>query len=282
MEDCIWYVSDFYRPWEAAVVGSLAAALNAKGVPLQVYTEGGTGNLRTDDVQSWSSLTLFERLITVLFRGKLWHLWGKAPCWWGIVRLRARTVHTTLDALPEWRGHPTRLFAEQIREGENLLKPTFEVKVAWAGESAEEIQSVLLLATEPSEPLQGALDRFGMAVIGLAGAGTILNSSLEKGKILVVDDSPASALLAAYLSMQGLPAVTRKSSPTENLLGKNGCIAVEDDTEEAWLRALEMARSDEGRTVAAGARCFLKENFTASASAEILIDLYRSVTRGKI
>lgn len=281
MADCIWYVSGFYRPWEAAVIGSLAAALKAKGVPLQVYVEGGTGDLRTDDVLSWRSLTFFERMAVVLFRGKLWHLWGKAPCWWNIVRFRARTVHTTLDASPEWRGHPTRLFAEQVREGENMVRPTFEVKVAWAGESAEENQSALLLAVEPNGSLLAALDRFGMATIRLTDTGPVLNSSLRKGKFLVVDDSPTSALLAAYLSMQGLPVVARKSSPTENLLGKNGCIVVEEDSEEAWLRALETAQSDEGRTIAAGARRFLKENFTASDSAETLIDLYRSVTRGK-
>lgn len=285
MASCIWYVSGFERPWEAAAIGNLAAALKAKGVPLQVYVEGGTGNLRVDGVLSWNSLTFFERLAAVLFRGRFWHLWGKAPFWWRWVRLRARTVHTSIDALPEWKGHPTRLFVEQVREGESLLKPTFEVRVAWAGDfsdtESEDSSSTLLLAFSPTDSLCEALERFEISTVSLAGRKSVSASELRKGRIAVVDDEPTNALLAAWLTMQGLPVIALKSSLIRSLLGKDGYIAVSEDTGDAWFDALEAARSEAGRTAAAGARRFLKENFTASASAESLIDLYRSVTKGR-
>jgi hypothetical protein len=52
---------------------------------------------------------------------------------------------------------------------------------------------------------------------------------------------------------------------------------VKEDTEDAWFNALEAARSEEGRTVSAGARRFLKENFSADEGSEILMALYRSI-----
>ena len=284
MGPCVWYVSKFKRPWEGIVVANLAASLRAQGVSVKVYVEGGTAHVPVEGVLSWNSLTFFERAAAVLFRGKLWHLWGKPPFWWPVVRLRARTVHTSLDDSPVWAGHPTRLFAKQAREGESIIKPTFEVKVAWAGGgSADEGSSALLLAMTATEFLEKALSQSGMAVISLA-EGTDLScpvSELEKGKMLLVDDSPSNVLLASYLTLQGLPVVARTSSLMQSLLGKDGYIAVEEDSEDAWKKAIEYAGSEEGRKLAASARRFLKANFTASNSFESLSTLYRSVMEGK-
>ncbi|MDR3230209.1 MAG: hypothetical protein LBT65_02110 [Synergistaceae bacterium] len=277
MASCVWYVSGFQRPWEAAVIGNLAAALKAAGFPLQAYVQGGTGNLRLGGVLSWNSLTFFERLSVVLIRGDLWHLWGRAPFWWRFIRMRARTVHTALDVSPEWQGHPTRLFPEQVREGESLVKPTFEIRVAWARDSVEDLDapSALLLAAPLTDALRKAVERSGMEVISPAGGEAV--STLEKGRAALVGDAPTDALLAAWAAMQGIPVVARQSPLIRNLLGRDGCLMVREDTEDAWLGALEAARSDEGRTVSASARRFLKENFSAAGSAESLIDLYRSV-----
>ncbi|MDR1875684.1 MAG: hypothetical protein LBQ90_11820 [Synergistaceae bacterium] len=279
MTGCIWYVSGFQRPWEAAVIGNLAAAMNASGFPPQVYVEGGTGNLRMNGVLSWDSLTLFDRLSIIFFRGNLWHLWGKAPFWWGLVRLRARTVHTALDASPDWKGHPTRLFAEQVLEGESLVKPTFEIRVAWAKDSTEDADasSVLLLAASPTDALKKAVERSGMETISLAEGETASIADLGNGRAALVDDTPSNALLAAWATMQGLPVVARPSPLIRSLLGRDGCFTVKEDTEDAWFSALEAARSEEGRTVSAGARRFLKENFSAAEGAESLAVLYRSI-----
>jgi len=279
MTSCVWYVSDFQRPWEAAVIGNLAAALNAAGFPLQVYVQGGTGNLRVEGVLSWNSLTFFERMSVVLFKGDLWHLWGEAPFWWRWIRMRARTVHTTLDASPDWMGHPTRLFPEQIREGESLVRPTFEIRVAWARDSVEDADapSALLLAAPLTDALRRAVERSGMETISPSDGEAV--SALEKGRAALVGDAPTDALLAAWAAMQGLPVVARPSPLIRNLLGRDGCIVVKADAEDAWFDALEAARSEEGRTASASARRFLKENFSAAGSAESLIDLYRSVRK---
>ena len=288
MGPCVWYVSKFKRPWEGIVVANLAASLRAQGVPVKVYVEGGTAHVPVEGVLSWNSLTFFERAAAVLFKGKLWHLWGNPPFWWAVVRLRARTVHTSLDDSPVWAGHPTRLFAKQAREGESIIRPTFEVKVAWAGGgSTDEGSSTLLLAISATGPLEKALSplsQSGMAIISLTEAGAGLScsaSELEKGKVLIVDDSPSNALLASYLTLQGLPVVARTSSLIQSLLGKDGYAAVEEDSEDAWKKAIEYAGSEDGRKLAASARRFLKANFTASDSVESLSTLYRSVMEGK-
>ena len=175
------------------MIDGLAAALKAKETKeakeikdakvfspfLRVCVDGGTANFHSDGVVSWRSLTFFERLAAVLFKGRLWHLWGKAPFWWGVVRLRARTVHTSLDDAPEWWGHPTRLFEEQARHGESLIVTTFEAKAVRAGkekgrEAGEESSSssAVILAGSPSAAFRGALDELKMTGLPLVGAVT--------------------------------------------------------------------------------------------------------------
>lgn len=273
---CVWYVSGFRRPWEAAVIDNLAAALKAKGLSLRVCVEGGTGGFCGENVFSWNALTFFERLLIVLFRGRFWHLWGKAPFWWGMVRLRARTVHTSLEALPEWKGHPTRLFPEQAREGENYVRPAFEMKVAMAGSVPEDPSSRPILALPETVALRQALARLGMTPVALEGEA---NFDLRRGSIVLVDDSPSNLLLAAWLTLQGLPVVGVKSRMLDGLLGDGGYIVAEEDSEAAWLAALEGACSEAGRAASAGARRFLKENHAASEAADSLIDLYRLLAR---
>jgi len=239
--DCIWYVSGFKQPWEADVVSNLAEALRSRGMSLQVYSKGGTAHLRAGagEVMSWNSLTFFERMKAVLFGGKLWHLWGDAPSWWGLVRLRARTIHTSLSAKPVWRGHPTRLFKEQTSDGENRILPTFEAKAAWTD-----------------------------------------NSPLDD--VFVADDTPGSALQAAFLTMRGVPVVAKDTPIIRELLGAGGFIAIpqEDDGSELE-KAKKIAASDGGRSISAAARRFLKDNYGAAAAAESLESLYGSVGRDR-
>jgi hypothetical protein len=297
--DCVWFVSGFRRPWEAAVIGNLAAALGTKnflpGPPL-VYVDGGTAYLHADGVLSWNSLTFFERAKIVLFKGKVWHLWGNAPSWWGWVRLRARTVHTSLDAHPKWKGHPTRLFAEQARDGESLIVPTFEVKAAWAeGHEEDSPDFSLLLAVSPDEALKGVLAESKITPIFLSVSET--EASLKRAKALLVDDSPSNVLLAAYLTMRGVPVVASRDAPLPRaVLGPGGYIvpkaasrnpAPGDALSENgmnpmnWKEALEEALSDAGRSASASARRFLKANYSLTGAVESLERLYRTVAEGK-
>jgi hypothetical protein len=278
---CVWYVSGFHRPWEASVVDGLAAALKAKGFSsLQVYVGGGTANFRADGVMSWRSLTFFERLTTVLFKGKLWHLWGKAPFWWRLVRLRARTVHTSLDDSPDWRGHPTRLFEEQARHGESPISPTFEAKVVRAvkekGEEFFSASSAVVLAGAPGAALREALEELKMTEIPLVGAVT--DSTLQRGGVLFAGGSPSDALLAAYLTTQGVPVLAAAETPfLSALLGRGGYIVPRSGDREGWKAALGEAVSEAGRAAAASARRFLKDRYEPAESAKSIEDLYRIV-----
>ncbi|MDR1731215.1 MAG: hypothetical protein LBR61_03890 [Synergistaceae bacterium] len=274
MKNCIWYVSGFHRPWEASMVGNLATALKTAGFPVQVYVAGGTKDIRVEGVLSWKSLTMFERLAVVLFRGDLWHLWGNPPFWWRFIRLRARTVHTLLEESPAWQGHPTRLFPEQTLEGESLVKPTFETKVALTGDSPESL-SALLLALPPTEPLQKAVEALAWETAPVKKTG----SAPVSGGAIFVDDAPSNALLAAWATMQGIPVVARKSSLLGGLLGREGYLAAGEDSQDAWVEVLKAARSEEGRGASVSARRFLKEKFSSANAAESLIELYSSVSR---
>jgi hypothetical protein len=262
------------------VLSNLAAALKARDFlakPLRVYVSGGTANFRVDGVLSWGSLNFFERAALVLFRGRLWHLWGDAPLWWRWVRLRARTVHTSLDTHPRWWGHPTRLFAEQASDGESLVVPAFEVKVAWMdGGGGEDFQpDALLLAAEPSEVQREALAEIGESV-SLNALGS--PSSLKKGKALFIDGSPSYVLLAAYLTLQGVPVVAKNTPLVRAVLGSGGCVVPGGDGKEDWKKAFREVMSEAGRSASASARRFLKANYSASAAGESLETLYRAVT----
>jgi hypothetical protein len=282
--NCIWYVSGFRRPWEAAVIGNLAAAFDTRKFlpkPPQIYVKGGTANLRIEGILSWHSLTFFERAGVVLFKGKLWHLWGDAPFWWGWVRLRARTVHTVLDECSRWKGHPTRLFAEQAREGESVIPPTFEVRVALANDGGEEEarSSTLLLAAQPGEALREALLESEIEEVVIKESET--TSSLKRGRCLFVDDAPSNVLLAAYLTMQGVPVVASADTPLlRAVLGPGGYITPRRNAGAEWKEALSEAMSETGRSASAGARRFLKVHYSAAESALALEELYRSVAGG--
>ncbi|MDR1623164.1 MAG: hypothetical protein LBS00_12425 [Synergistaceae bacterium] len=291
--DCVWYVSAFRRPWEAAVIDSLAAALKAKKGELktpQVYVAGGTANFRIDGILSWNSLTFFERAAAVLFKGSLWHLWGDPPFWWGWIRLRARTVHTVLDNSPKWRGHPTRFFAEQARQGESLIAPTFDAKIDWTdGKSkgddeegkVEKKPSTLLLAAPLDKNLAEALDSGidGIPVRTSEVGASETETSLKRGHALFTDDSPSNVLLAAYLTMRGVPVVGCDAPLLQAVLGAGGYVAVpRGGDRSSWTKALGDVMSEAGRSASAGARHFLKKNYAASDAVESLEKLYRSAT----
>ncbi|MCR4819388.1 MAG: hypothetical protein K5841_10565 [Fretibacterium sp.] len=106
----------------------MAASLRARGGDVSLYVDGGTAELA--EACSWRALTGLERAGRILGRGGLWHLWGNAPSWWWLIRLRFRTVHTSFEEKTVWKGYPSRLFPELAREGETVLIPTFATRGA--------------------------------------------------------------------------------------------------------------------------------------------------------
>lgn len=136
--ECCWYIGESLLPWEASVAGTLARALIRSGTDLHAYSGSGTDLLNIPGLLSWRSMHTMERATAAGIKGRLWHLWGTPPSWWGLVRLRARTVHTRFSLKTEWRGHPTVLSATEFSGGETYIPPAFEVKVNWGGDAPGE------------------------------------------------------------------------------------------------------------------------------------------------
>ena len=122
-------------------------------------------------------VSLLERMRLILSSaGALWHLWGKAPRWWGLVRVRSRTVHTSWLPDPAWRGHPSRIFTEQADDGETVVKPTFESRLVHTEESAGVLPdgscAVYVKLALASAPLREAIAALNCPVVDL-GMGRV-------------------------------------------------------------------------------------------------------------
>lgn len=285
MVPCIWYASKIAHPWERAMIGNMGAALRARGVGLSIYTDGGTTDFCLDGVLSWRALTLLERMRLILSSaGALWHLWGKAPRWWGLVRVRSRTVHTSWLPDPAWRGHPSRIFTEQADDGETVVKPTFESRLVHTEESAgvppDGSRAVYVKLASASAPLCEAIAALNCPVVDL-GMGRV-GASAAKSGCFVSGDGPSEALHAAALTMQGLAVVGPDTPYLHSLLGDEGYFSVGEDREEAWKEALSQALSDRGRALAISARHMIKTRYSASESADSLEAMYRSVLEGSV
>lgn len=283
MVPCIWYVSKIIHPWERVIIGNMGAVLKARGYGLSIYTDGGTTDFCVDGILSWKALTGLERLRLILSSaGGLWHLWGDPPPWWSLVRIRSRTVHTSWQPAPVWRGHPSRLFTEQAGDGESVIKPTFESRLTHSEEPSEgsslSSHALYVNLQKATSSLRKAVAALKCPVVDL-GTGRFGVSSAKSG-CFVSGDGPSEALLAAALTMQGLVVVGPETSYLHSLLGDQGYFSVEEDGEEAWKNAIHRALSDQGRALAISTRHTIKTRYSAVESAGTLEAMYRSVLEG--
>ena len=274
MIPCIWYVSSATRPWERLLIGNMASALRGRGVSLSLYVDGGTTGINVTGIHSWRALTGFERMKRVLLsRRALWHLWGEAPFWWGLVRLRFRTVHTSFDAAPSWLGHPSRIFPEPSRNGESIILPTFDSRVSQMEE--EQGQAVYMDPAAASPALRWVLDDLGAPVIDLREVR--FNSvPARSGVVIPGGPEPSDALLATVMTMHGLTVAALDSPYLQALLGPDGYFVAED-TADVWRDTLIEALSDRGRALGASARHFVNTRCSASACADSIVSLYTRV-----
>ena len=285
MVPCIWYVSKIAHPWERAMIGNMGAALRARGVGLSIYTDGGTTDFCLDGVLSWRALTLLERMRLIFSSaGALWHLWGEAPRWWGLVRVRSRTVHTSWRPNPVWRGHPSRIFTEQAEDGETVIKPTFESRLVHT-QGAVDVppdgsRAVYVKLESASASLRKAVAALSCPVVDL-GTGRV-GASAAKSGCFVSGDGPSEVLHAAAMTMQGLAVVGPGTSYLRSLLGDEGYFSVGEDWEEAWKDAINQALSEQGRALAISARHTIKTRYSASDCADSLEAMYRSVLEGSV
>lgn len=192
MLSCVWYVT-FKNAWETSVLGCIADELRKFDVNATIYTEGGTEGLESLDVLSWNSLRPLEKVLIVTGKAKLWHLWESEnsliPFWWGVVRSRARTMHTKLANAGKWFGHPSLMSRAISKSGESIIPPALEAMV-----ESSEAQNWLPNADE---------------------------ITLESGSV-------SDALLGAYASLQGIKVIAPSSDVLDEILGRNGYIRNDD------------------------------------------------------
>jgi hypothetical protein len=288
--ECCWYIGESLLPWEASVAGTLARALIRSGTVLHAYSGSGTDLLNIPGLLSWRSMHTIERAAAAGTRGRLWHLWGTPPFWWGLVRLRARTVHTRFSLKTEWKGHPTVFSATECSGGETYIPPAFEVKVNWGGEGPGETspgdESLLcLLAGETSgeNDYSSLLGSMGadFRLLGRASEETMQLLSLGRTMLLIENPVPSLALLSANGALMGVPTAAPRSPVMDELLGKEGYVYLDPFAgadEKRWV--LTRLAGEEGRAASAAARRHVSEQFTPEKGAKKLENLYISLSGG--
>ena len=102
MHTCNWFISSSVNGVLEQVIQDMAAALrsHSKDIDLNVIS--------AREFQHKPFTSLIKAICT---KREIWHLFGKAPAWWRIVRLHSRTVHTQLEG-DIWGGWPSRFFAD--------------------------------------------------------------------------------------------------------------------------------------------------------------------------
>ena len=286
--DCYWYISDSLRPWEAAVVGTLARALIREGVKLHSFCGGGTESLSIPGLLSWHSLNATERALIVGTKGKLWHLWGTPPSWWKFIRLRSRTIHTLFEnPAKDWKGHPTVLSATACSSGESYIPPAFEVKMNWSAdegkESFEETGTPVFLLSG------GSAEEFEVFAEGAAKVSSTLRNFdespdegmklLSSGNCILLLPRPSSslALLSAFVALMGIPSVAVRSALMDEMLGKEGYVHLQSENPAEAAHALRSALGEGGRSASAFARRNITDTFSPEKGARKLKTLYLSL-----
>ncbi len=269
-----WYVSKLENPWERAVIANMVSALRGQGLQLEIYVGGGTADFCNDDVYSWNSLNAAERLKKI-FNRRLWHLWGKPPFWWPVIRSHSRTVHTSFISDVEWKGHPTRLSIEQAVEGENFITPTFETALARVETSESAVPSIFCNLSSASADLKKILEATDFPVIDIQRVNFRVITA--KSGLFISGSTPSEALLAAQMAMQGLTVAGPDSPFLKEFLGDEGYILVSEDETGIWNDAIKTAFSQTGKSLSVSTRHYLKTNYSPEALLESLMAVYKSV-----
>lgn len=286
--ECCWYIGESLLPWEASVAGTLARALIRSGVALHAYSGAGTDLLNIPGLLSWRSMHTMERAAAAGIRGRLWHLWGTPPSWWGMVRLRARTVHTRFSMKTEWKGHPTVFSATECSGGETYIPPGFEVKVNWGGDAPGEAyqgdESPLCLLpgeTSGESDYSSLLGSMGMNFKPLGRGGEEAMQHLSSGRTVLLIENPNSslALLSANGALMGVPAAAPRSPLMDEFLGKDGYVHFDPAAGlEEKRRLLTLLAGEGGRAASAAARRHVSEQFAPEKGAKKLENLYLSLS----
>lgn len=253
MHTCSWYISDSVSDVLAQVIKDMANALrsHSRDIDLQVIS-----------AKDFRYKAGYERIRNIFARKEIWHLFGKAPFWWRIVRLHSRTVHTRLEG-DDWSGWPSRFFTEGAKTGESVIFPVFDP-----------------LSYSASEGKKAVFVRNGRQVP--AGDYDVLDISQEilcpealSGVYFANEPTPREAMRAGILTMRGLAVASPKSGYLDEILGPDGYFVVSSDDDIP--RIIRQGLADRGRHIAMSARHFLKSRRSHERCTDSIITLYRKV-----
>ena len=253
MHTCGWYISSSVSDVLAQVINDMAAALrsHSRDIDLKVISAKD------------KSISGFERVKNIFTKKEIWHLFGKAPAWWRIVRLHSRTVHTRLEGT-DWAGYPSRFFTEGALNGEAVIFPVFDP----LSTQSDDVEKAVFVRSDKIKLPEGDYKVMNISE-------KILRPEALSGLYIAEEATPREAMRAGILTMRGLSIASPKSGWLDEILGPDGYFLIEDD--EDLSRIIRLGLADRGRHMAIAARHFLKSRRSHERCTDSIITLYRKV-----
>ena len=248
-----WYLSSSVNKTLAQVIEHMADALrtHSRDIELRVISAND------------KSTSGFERVKNVFTRREIWHLFGKPPVWWKIVRMHSKTVHTLLEG-NDWAGSPSRFFTEGAINGESVIFPVFDP----LSTQSEEVSKAVFVRSDRKLP-EG-----DYKVINILDK--VLRPEALSGIYLAEDTGPREAMRAGILTMRGLAIASHKSGYLDEILGPDGYFLI-NDKDDNLDRIIHLGLTERGRHTAMTARHFLNSRRSHDRCTTSLITLYRKV-----
>ena len=253
MHTCTWYISSSVNGVLEQVIKDMAAALrsHSRDIDLNVIS--------ARDFQHSGYISQLKEIFT---KREIWHLFGKAPLWWRLVRVHSRTVHTLLED-GKWQGWPTRFFAEGLKAGENVILPVFDPLGSMSPESGKAV----FIRDKKNVPAGD------YEVLDISGK--IVRPEALSGIYIADKPTPREAMRAGILTMRGLCVTSPKSAYIEEILGPDGYFIYGSDDDLPGI--IRLGLGEKGRHKAISARHYLKSRRSHDRCTDSLITLYRKV-----
>ena len=253
MHTCNWYISASVNGVLEQVIRDMAAALRSHSRDI---------DLKVISAHDFQHQPVFLRVREIFTRREIWHLFGKPPVWWRVIRMHSRTVHSQLEG-DKWGGWPTRFFAEGLKPGESVVLPVFDPLGSMSPESGKAVY----IRDKKNVPA-GEYDVLDIS-------GKIVRPEALSGIYIADAPTPREAMRAGILTMRGLCIASPKSAYIEEILGPDGYFMFKSD--EELPRIIHLGLGERGRHVAISARHYLKSRRSHDRCTESLMTLYRKV-----
>lgn len=255
MHTCTWYISDSVSDVLAQVIMDMANALrsHSRDIDLQVI-----------NAKDFRYKAGYERIRNIFLKREIWHLFGKAPLWWRIVRIHSRTVHTRLEG-DCGGGWPSRFFTEGAKSGEAVIFPVFDPLSSAGGEGKHAV-----FIRDGREVPKGDYEVLDISQ-------EIVRPEALSGVYIANETTPREAMRAGILTMRGLAVASQKSGYLDEILGPDGYFVLNGEGDEELERVIRNGLGGKGKHTAMSARHFLKSRRSHERCTDSIITLYRKV-----